>query len=186
MMRATLIIILALLPLALPAPPEPVRVVLLGEFTPAEQAVALGRVRQAATWWEQRAPAPVYVQAVAEDAPLAAPADLEAWLADLAPHDVYTVYVVRGAALPGGTAGAASHAMRLAILAYDGPFPDAMMAHELGHLLYDLRHTCPLEGSDIMCNHVGAWRLGKLGCGTLAALGAPCQRVGLPLLEGTP
>jgi xanthosine utilization system XapX-like protein len=177
-------LILALLPLALPAPPELVRVVLLGEYTPAETVAALERVRRAAAWWEQRAPAPVYAQ-VEQGATLAAPADLEAWLADIPPHDVYTVYIVKAPALPGGTHGAASHAMRLALVTYDAPLsPDAVMAHELGHLLYDLRHTCPSEGSDIMCNHIEAWRLGRLGCGTLAQLGAPCQRVGLPLMGG--
>ena len=172
-----------LLALSLAAPPLPVRVVLLGEFTPAEQAEALGRVERGAAFWSERAPEPIHAE-VSQGATLAAPADLEAWLADLPVHEVATVYVVRGAALPGGGVGAASHAHRFALVAYDAPFAEAVAAHELGHMVYGLHHACPHDGADMMCGFVGAYRLGRLGCGTLAQLGGACWRVGLPIVGG--
>jgi hypothetical protein len=176
-----------------PAPvTEPVRVVLVatdeGGYTDEQQAAILARVGRALAFWSDRAPAPI-ATTVEAAAPLAAPGDLALWVADLPPHSEYTVYVVNneatGRALPGGSYGAASHALRFALVTSQAPLSaEATLAHEVGHLLYDLRHVCPADGgSDIMCNWVGAYRLGKLGCGTLGQLGAPCERVGLAMVR---
>jgi hypothetical protein len=190
-MIAALLILALSLPAA-PAPaPTPVRVVFVatdeGGYTSEQQADILARMERALAFWSDRAPTPIATQVEAAGT-LAAPADLTLWVADLTPHSDATVYVVNneatGLPLPGGSYGAASYAYRFALVTSRAPLgAEAVLAHELGHLLYDLDHVCPRDGgSDIMCNHVGAYRLGKLGCGTLGQLGRPCQRVGLAMI----
>jgi hypothetical protein len=193
-MLAALLILALFLPPAAPAPaPTPVRVVLVatdeGGYTDEQRADILARVERALAFWYDRAPQAI-ATTVEAAAPLAAPGDLALWVADLTPHSEHTVYVVNneatGLPLPGGSYGAASHALRFALVTSRAPLSaEAVLAHEFGHLLYGLRHVCPDGGgSDIMCNHVGAYRLGKLGCGTLGQLGRPCQRLGLMMVGG--
>ena len=61
--------------------------------------------------------------------------------------------------------------------------PAATLAHELGHIALGLpdlyQDGCPEV--DIMCNHELAYRQGRIGCESLAALSAPCRRVYLPV-----
>jgi hypothetical protein len=168
-----------------PAPPLPVRVILVGAFTPAEQAEALARTQRALDFWSARAPAPVYAEAQLAAA-LAAPADLSAWMASLGGHERPTVYIVKAPPYPASPLRPwASYALRYALMTYDFPLgAEATLAHELGHLIYDLEDTYPCGETDMMCNQKSAYRLGRLGCATLAQLGGACQYVALPMMGG--
>jgi hypothetical protein len=57
-------------------------------------------------------------------------------------------------------------------------------AHELGHAVYGLPDL--YEGLDIMNPFQAreAYEVGAVGCASLAALGAPCRRVYLPIAAG--
>ncbi len=61
----------------------------------------------------------------------------------------------------------------------------AMIAHELGHVLFDLPDLYAIPGAcsmpDIMCYQVVAYNAPTIGCVSLALLGAPCKRVYLPV-----
>lgn len=176
-----LALILALLPPA--APPTPVRVVLVGAFTPAEQAEAVSRVERAVAFWEARAPQPAGAVVVTPPVLAVLPDSYPAWLADLGFHDEYTVYILNTPPYPFGPVHwHANFAQRYTVTTYNHPVStEATLAHEIGHLLYNLPDLYPCGETDIMCNPASAYP-DRLGCATLAHLGAPCQRVALPLL----
>jgi hypothetical protein len=53
----------------------------------------------------------------------------------------------------------------------------ALLAHELGHVLYDLPdlYTGGCQHTDIMCNPVTAFNERIIGCESRAVIGAPCR-----------
>jgi hypothetical protein len=184
-MRMALLLLIALLGGAAPIPaPLPVRVVLVGDFMPAEQAEALARTQRALDFWSARAPAPIPAEAQL-GATLAAPADLGAWMASLGGHEAPTVYIVKAPPYPATPLRPwASYVLRYALMTYDFPLgAEATLAHELGHLIYNLRDTYPCGETDMMCNQKSAYPH-RLGCATLAQLGGACWRVGLPMVGG--
>lgn len=68
----------------------------------------------------------------------------------------------------------------------DVPDPEAIVTHEIGHVVYHLDHpaSCGDGAIDIMCylGMVQAYRLHFVGCASLAALGASCAYTHLPLV----
>lgn len=64
----------------------------------------------------------------------------------------------------------------------DGPGWGATIAHELGHVLYDLPHQYQ-DAEDIMgLVPLAAYERHMIGCSSLAQLGRPCQHLALPLI----
>ena len=63
---------------------------------------------------------------------------------------------------------------------------DARIAHELGHIIYELPDWYTIPGKctapDIMCDGEAAYKQGIKGCNTLAFIGHPCYMVYLPLI----
>lgn len=109
------------------------------------------------------------------------------------PHDI-TIVVVdnssNGKPLPAGNfAGANTHYDVIVVTTRANNLPGeqaALLAHELGHVLYDLpdlyTHGC--SGVDIMCNPITAYGAYTIGCVSLEYLGYPCQRIYLPAIAG--
>jgi len=102
--------------------------------------------------------------------------------------DELTLYIVytNGAAFVTGTHGAASYELMFAVITSSSSWPEAIIAHEFGHLMFglpDLYHDNPCNVTDIMCNPVQAYRMGMIGCQSLATLGKPCMFVSLPLIH---
>lgn len=102
--------------------------------------------------------------------------------------DIPTLYVVytNGAALVHGSHGTASYTFMFAVTSNSSPWPAATLSHEFGHLFFglpDLYHTGDCIITDIMCNHVQAYKLGIIGCQSLALLHQPCSTVALPLVH---
>lgn len=101
--------------------------------------------------------------------------------------DIPTLYIVytNGTALIHGSHGTAAYDFMFAVTTDSSPWPEATIAHEFGHLYFGLpdlyKENC--NTTDIMCNHVEAYRLGKIGCQSLAILGRPCMSVALPLIR---
>lgn len=183
--------LLALLICCSTAPPEPVeplRVVFIsadaGVFTKAEEAEGLARAARALAFWEARAGLP-FPLAVEHGGSFVAEGEVGPWLAELGAHDALTVYVVKVPPYPFGPVRAyALHELRYAVVTWDAPLgPEAVLAHELGHLLYGLADTYPCGETDVMCNPSSAYPH-RLGCATLAQLGGRCWQVGLPIVGG--
>lgn len=195
MRLARLLLLLPLLALALgPAPharaaPDlgvrPVRLVLRSTdaavLTAADAARITAHVEAALAWWSARGPDRLTLAAVA--------AESGPWLpGEMDPDPVPTIYAVGDP----GTDAYALHRRGWAYIASglpDEEWPHTV-AHELGHLLYDLNDLYLTRDCgrtlDIMCASRTAYDAGTIGCVSLAALGRPCQRTYLPLLEARP
>lgn len=160
------------------------------DWTPARAAAATAAVEAARAWWAQRlgepAPAPLPTPALR---PVDNPYIPALWMP---PADgTLQIYVV--AHRPGADLGLVGGHSGLAwpgrIVALEqpryGPLAP-LVAHEIGHAVYRLPDL-DSDATDIMARgYQIAYRRGVVGCTSLAALGRPCQRVGLPLLARSP
>lgn len=85
-----------------------------------------------------------------------------------------------------GYGGYAQNYFRLIVILNDAD-QDAYLAHELGHILYNLPDWYLIPGKcnspDIMCGSVDAFRKNIKGCNTLEFLGTPCYKVYIPLIQ---
>jgi hypothetical protein len=102
--------------------------------------------------------------------------------------DIPTLYVVytNGTALVHGSHGTASYTFMFAVTSNSAPWPAATLSHEFGHLFFglpDLYHQGDCVITDIMCNHVQAYKIDFIGCQSLALLHMPCNKVALPLVQ---
>lgn len=59
----------------------------------------------------------------------------------------------------------------------------AVFAHEIGHAYFGLEHWEDCVGLDIMCSPDAAYAAHSVGCRSLEALGRPCARTALPIVE---
>lgn len=59
----------------------------------------------------------------------------------------------------------------------------AVFAHEIGHAFFGLEHWEDCIGLDIMCSPDAAYAAHSVGCRSLEALGRPCARTALPIVE---
>lgn len=192
-MSALLLIIALLLP---PAPlARAVHVFIVeptGEQqTAAEQTFVAASVVGAIDFWHTLAPTPTeltvtdtHMITVTGD-PLASLDWSRPYLTD-ASSDV-TIFVIDTSTnhgrLLGFAAGEAQAYYGAVWAVLDGyPGPDglaATLAHELGHVLYGLDDA---PGLDIMGYPVAAYHAHFIGCTSLAALGAPCRALYLPVV----
>jgi len=178
-----------------------VRLVIVQPPNETVDAVAIQTAQQAvvdaAAFWHDRAPFVVDL-ALASTEVLTTEAEVytdTAWSAGLASTDVSRVTIAvidnrnSGKLLRGRQGGWAQpwNALAVAVLRHvvgQNALP-AMIAHELGHVLFDLPDLYPILGAcahtDIMCYQVAAYNMPTIGCTSLATLGYPCQRVNMPL-----
>lgn len=158
-------------------------------FSPAQRATTRAQVADALAWWDRAAVAGglappglalVEVQTAQVDDPFA-----PLWFAPLVTYDnpALEIYVVANhrarALLRGRFAGEAAPAYRaLFAVAHAYPGLAPTVAHELGHVLYDLPDLYERPGQcramDLMCYPAPAYAAGTLGCRSLATLGQPC------------
>lgn len=167
-----------------------------GETLDAEQRTsATQAVADALDWWAALAPRSLAWEFTDERTISAENPFIDsAWLS---PHLSYhgetiELYLVANHAthrglLGGGYAGFAAPAYRAAVVttwSAGGAAP--AIAHELGHVLYGLPDLYTVPGgcaeTDIMCEPTSAYRQRWIGCESLAALGAACNRAWLPVV----
>jgi len=191
--------------LALVIPHAPVtrsiRLVVVQPPNETVDAVAIQTAQQAVVganaFWHDRAPFVVDL-ALASTEVLTTEADVygdTAWSAGLASTEVSRITIVvidnrnSGKLLFAHRGGWAQPWNALAVVLLhpvvgQNALP-AMIAHELGHVLFDLPDLYPIPGAcahtDIMCYQVAAYNMPAIGCTSLATLGYPCQRVNMPL-----
>lgn len=135
------------------------------------QGNVISDVLDAVDWWQRLSPIPIHLS-VAEKTPQGALAT-----------EVVPIYVL--------ASSAESYTDGYHIwIGNDGPFRAATIAHELGHVLFDLPDWYLQPGScdliDIMCEPVSAYTSGVVGCRSLnTILSGACRvrRTFLPVLS---
>lgn len=178
--------------------PRQVRLILVvpaGEsLTDQERTIYRVHAQAALDWWQQHAPHPIthtlgVTEVITPDADVYH--DLRSWsLPYLTENNPgMTLFLIDNStsnALLFDDSGGESQDYYGAIWAVMHGVPDsgAVIAHEVGHVSYHLNHpaTCGNGTLDLMCYQgmVTAYRLGFIGCASLAALGAPCTDAYLP------
>jgi hypothetical protein len=189
------IILAMLLFTLLPAgePPMPVDIIFVntleGSFDEGRKAELRQAVADAFQYWQDRAPQPVPFALRDERTIYRENVQTVVWFRGLLTFDnpaaeIYIVYNDVSGSPIAGTYGEAYPYYRAAIVVsrYHGDQVMALIAHELGHVLYQLPEA-PCDAIDIMCEPIPAVERGALGCATLAELGRECYRVGLPLVR---
>lgn len=167
------------------------------ELTIAEQVLGIDAVVAAASFWERKHPASPQL-----------PVDRDSILHIPAPSDVYTnpawaynyvtlndeeTFVIiidnsaTGKQLGGHSQGWASYVVYALITGIAGtPTLPALIAHELGHLVFNLSDLrAPFaspSARDIMGASVWAFRDDVIGCPSLANLGFPCRKLYIPVV----
>jgi hypothetical protein len=99
------------------------------------------------------------------------------------PPDVTLFVIDSPYSLTGDAVGQSQTPMGIIwVLRTDGEAFEATVAHELGHVLYDLPHAYD-AGADIMgLVPLAAYQVPMVGCASLERLGRPCARVFFPLV----
>lgn len=156
-------------------------------------------VRDAATFWRMRAPFVVDLVLVSTEV-ITIEGDVyrdTAWSIGLADPNYVTIVIIDnrksgGKLLLGRQGGWAQPWNALAVMLLrqsvgQNALP-AMIAHELGHVLFDLPDLYVIPGAcsmpDIMCYQIVAYNTPTIGCVSVARLGYPCKRVYLPVAMG--
>jgi hypothetical protein len=185
------IIAALLLSLTPPAdPPRPIHIVYVeppgAVWTAQERTEARAGVLAALDFWQQLAPAPIPL-AITSERTITTTGDIYAQLTWSRPYwqpPGLTVFLIDGNAWILGTSLAQSQTPLGLIWALRASGDDfaATIAHELGHVVYELPHQYQ-DGNDIMGFAVtAAYQAGRIGCASLAELGRPCVSVWLPLI----
>lgn len=181
---------------ALIAPPAPlvrnVRIVLVeppGEaYSPARAAQARLGVDSAVAFWDSYAALSITGTTILTLTDATTFSDLTWSLPMLAPGGPVTIFVldnsVSNARLSGGGVGDAQEYFRAIWACQFGDVLAPLIAHELGHVLFDLPDLYYTPDActhpDIMCDHVAAFQRGFIGCQSLAFIGTPCHEVYIP------
>lgn len=186
-------IIIALLFSVTPVPVErDIRIVFVqptGEtFTIEEQAEARATVEAALGWWTGLSPISTTLTISATESIMVEDAvnDPPFWILDYFEPSPYVTIVIldnseSGDTLWGGGYAGANTAYDVVLITNTTTdLPDAtaaLLAHELGHVLYDLPdlYTGGCQHTDIMCNPVTAYNESVIGCESRAVMGVPCQ-----------
>lgn len=191
MMR--LLFILALL---LPqAPPARGLVVVFVEpkgetFTADEQAAAMAGIDGALAFWRDHLADPIAVNVITTEFITATDrmTDSLDWSQPYwaSPNDVTLFVIDSPYPLVGDAVGQAQTPLGLIwVLRTDGDAFAATVAHELGHVVYNLPHAYD-DPDDIMgIVPLIAYQRGTIGCTSLARLEQPCARLYVPMV-GTP
>lgn len=177
-------------------PPAPltrdVRVIFVeptGEsFNQTRANAALGAIQTAMAFWQGHAVLTITSTSILTLTDPTTFSDLTWSLPMLAPNGPVTIFIldntVSNARLPGGDVGDAQDYFRAIWVCQFGDVLPAVLAHELGHVLFDLpdlyRTPDQCAHPDIMCDHVAAFQRGFIGCNSLAFLGTPCHAAYLP------
>jgi hypothetical protein len=157
-------------------------------FTVEEQEQARANVEEAIGWWEELAPISTTLTISATDIITVGDAvDKPPWWITryFEPSPYITIAIIdnseSGAPLwGGGYAGANTAYDVVLITSTTTDLPNAtaaLMAHELGHILYDLPdlYTNGCQHTDIMCNPITAYNARIIGCESQATMGVSCQ-----------
>jgi hypothetical protein len=150
--------------------------------TTAQPVDVTPTAQRLAVWWQARGIAVTVT--VAPPLVLASdPCTTRGWYWDV-PHEGATLYLV-DAMCPvwGSYYGVAFRSAGLALVALPTPGADAVMAHEVGHLLGAADHPM---GSDLMSTNLGqAYVMGLLSIGTWREIGGaePAYAVALPMVR---
>jgi hypothetical protein len=196
-----LLIVLALV--FSPAPsPRTIRLVLIAPVGETVDMTAIQTAQQsvmgAASFWHDRAPF-AFELWIASTETITTTADVYtrdiAWAMGLGDPQHITIVVVdnrvsRRQLLLGDAGGWAAPWANLAVVTLRQAVGlnalAAIIAHELGHVLFNLPDLYDIPGActhtDIMCFYVAAYNTPAIGCASLAALGYPCQKVHMPTL----
>jgi hypothetical protein len=163
-------------------------------FTQEEQEQSITKLKDAASFWQDLSPIPTRLD-IASTELLTTTEDVyytHEWYSPyLSSNDhTVTVFIIDNSESNQRIAGRATgraypdYGIVWAVLTTNLPngLP-ATLAHELGHVLYDLKDlytgSCNL---DIMCNMVTAYRMRFISCESLEALGAPCKRIYMSII----
>lgn len=195
-MRLVMLLTLALL---IQPVPRPVRIILVvppGEMlTEAERADYRTYTQASFDWWQQHAPEPI-VHTLDTTEVITPNADVYHDLRWSMPYLIennpgVTLFLIdnseSGRLLFNDSGGEAQPYYGAIWAVMNGvPSVEAIITHEIGHVVYRLEHpkTCGAV-LDIMCylGLVTAYRLGFIGCASLAALNAPCTYTYLPMVQ---
>ena len=156
-------------------------------YTPQEQAETVQSIKDAAAFWGYNAIiTDTQFLTVTEDV-YYQPLNMWSVLPAEQSKDIY-IFVVDNTNHKEtlfGYGGYAQNYYRLLVVLNDRA-EDARIAHELGHILYDLpdwyRRPGKCNAPDIMCDAEAAYKQNIKGCNTLDFIGAPCYRIYLPLV----
>lgn len=186
-------IIAVLLLIAPPAPVERnIRIVFVqpaGEtFTIEEQAGVRATVETALGWWTTLSPITTTLTISATEAITVEDAvnDPPWWITRyFEPSPLVTIAILDNSESGdvlwgGGYAGANTHYDVVLITSTTTDLPNAtaaLLAHELGHVLYDLPdlYTGGCQHTDIMCNPITAYNERIIGCESRTTMGLPCH-----------
>lgn len=182
------------------ATPRQVRVILVvppGEMLTNQERIAYRAHAQAAfDWWQMHAPEPIphilgITEVITPDTDVYH--ELRDWsmpyLVEGNPDVVlFLIDNSESLALLFDDSGGESQSYYGAIwVVMNGvPSAEAIITHEIGHVSYYLGHPKECGGAiDIMCYQsiVTAYRLGFIGCASLAALSSPCKYIYLPMVQ---
>lgn len=164
------------------------------QLTADEQATAMQSIASGAAFWQDHSPIATSIPIVGSSV-VTVTGDVYGSLEWAIPYLVddnpgITVFVIDNSNsrrwLFGDAVGEAQDYYGAAWVVLDGiPGDDglaAVVAHELGHVVYGL-DDLPAGPRDMMrMPPTVAYRDGAIGCTSLAALGAPCQKVYLPFV----
>lgn len=157
-------------------------------LTAAEQGAARAGIQGAINYWQILAPEPVPLT-IAGERTITATGDIydsfewsRAYFAE--PPDL-TIFIIDGNHPLMRDYLAQSQTALGLIWALRGSGDDfaATIAHELGHVVYGLPHQY-VEAGIMGLDPTWAYQHQWIGCASLAALGAPCRVVWLPMVRG--
>lgn len=165
-------------------------------FTLEERAQAREAVEAALGWWEELSPISTTLTISATETITVESAvnDPPWWIERyFEPSPFVTIVILdnseSGSELwAGGYAGANTYYDVVLITSTTTDLPNAttaLLAHELGHVLYDLPdlYTKGCYHTDIMCNPITAFNERIIGCLSRAAMGVPCQHRYLAIIR---
>lgn len=187
--------ILALLLAGAPLdPPRPIQLIYVeppgAVWTAEERAAAAAGVQAALDYWQELAPEPAPL-AITSARVITTTADIYQQLEWSRPYVAgppeLTIFLIDGTAPLLGTSLAQSQTPLGLIWVLRGEGDDfaATIAHELGHVIYELPHQYQDAGDIMGFVPTAAYQARRVGCPSLAALGRPCASVWLPLI-GSP
>lgn len=172
---------------------SPVRLVFVepeGEkFTEEELAVASDEIGRAILWWNDLLPE--HTIYVADTQIITAPSDVYIYSADGRYIDMSNLFIVdnslSGRLILDHYLGAMTMLNQAWVVA-TAPYLASTVAHELGHVVYQLPDwyldpsKCISE-IDIMCADYVAFTSHFIGCRSLERLGRPCKNVYIPVVR---